>query len=305
MVSDTFGERTLVSSARAVDASRTTRDTDLPWDLFRLVRNRRPIAGSGRPVPDALFLPPVLGTSLQGVPLEEVLFLRDEIANMAWAVERIVESPLGRPLNRSEAYVTARRQQVGTVASQAATGAAPGPLVYRLATAIPEHWVPLLPMRLRANAPPIGLQRGARWQGRILEPGRDAEGKALPLQEEEVSREGARVTRAFQYARWIDGQTYLWIGRRKGIGRGEGSSGLHFDILAPADQTREVAWCRSGSAESLPAPARRGACRAARVAGLARCNGGPLWGTRPQTCRMGRAEDIRGVESGAATGRGT
>jgi hypothetical protein len=38
-----------------------------------------------------------------------------------------------------------------------------------------------------------------------------------------------RVTRAYQLARWIDGGTYLWLGRRKTVGRGEGSSGLRFD----------------------------------------------------------------------------
>jgi hypothetical protein len=31
--------------------------------------------------------------------------------------------------------------------------------------------------------------------------------------------------------RWQDGSTHLWIGRRKKIGTGEGSSGLRFDAL--------------------------------------------------------------------------
>ena len=53
------------------------------------------------------------------------------------------------------------------------------------------------------------------------------------LREEEVPREGARVTRAYQLARWFDGTTFLWLGRRKSVGRGEGSSGLRFDV---ADQ---------------------------------------------------------------------
>jgi hypothetical protein len=48
-----------------------------------------------------------------------------------------------------------------------------------------------------------------------------------------VPREGAQVTRAYQYARWHDGRTYLWMARRKGVGRGEGSSGLTFDVLEP------------------------------------------------------------------------
>jgi hypothetical protein len=65
-------------------------------------------------------------------------------------------------------------------------------------------------------------------QGLILDPGRE-----LLLHDEEVPREGARVTRSYQYARWSDGSTHLWIGRRKQPGRGEGSSGLRFDIVEP------------------------------------------------------------------------
>jgi hypothetical protein len=65
-------------------------------------------------------------------------------------------------------------------------------------------------------------------QGKVLEPGRD-----LLLHDEEVPREGARVSRSYQYARWVDGSTHLWIGRRKQPGRGEGSSGLQFDVIAP------------------------------------------------------------------------
>jgi len=48
---------------------------------------------------------------------------------------------------------------------------------------------------------------------------------------EEIPREGIRVTRHYQFARWHDGTSHLWIGRRKGVGSGEGSSGLRFDTL--------------------------------------------------------------------------
>ena len=70
-----------------------------------------------------------------------------------------------------------------------------------------------------------GIQGAQLPKGRVLEPNRE-----LLLFDEEVPREGARVTRTYQYARWIDGSTHLWIGRRKGPGRGEGSSGLEFDV---------------------------------------------------------------------------
>jgi hypothetical protein len=59
----------------------------------------------------------------------------------------------------------------------------------------------------------------------------DAE-PALRIEEEEVPREGAVVTRAFQFARWIDGRSLLWLGRRKRAGRGEGTSGLRFDVVS-------------------------------------------------------------------------
>ena len=61
--------------------------------------------------------------------------------------------------------------------------------------------------------------------GRILNPEQDG----LAIFEEEIPREGIRVARHYQLARWQNGATHLWIGRKKMIGRGEGSSGLKFD----------------------------------------------------------------------------
>ncbi len=68
-------------------------------------------------------------------------------------------------------------------------------------------------------------------QGRLLEPNREL----LPF-DEEVPREGARVTTTYQYARWIDGSTRLWIGQRKGPDRGKGSSGLEFDVVGKREE---------------------------------------------------------------------
>jgi hypothetical protein len=67
-----------------------------------------------------------------------------------------------------------------------------------------------------------------RPRGRLLGP--LAGPPRVALREDEIPREGARLTHAYQLARWIDGTTFLWLGRRKGVGRGEGSSGLRFDV---------------------------------------------------------------------------
>ena len=54
---------------------------------------------------------------MESRPIEEVLFLRDEMANLAWAVERLVESPAERPLNRFEAYAGTEAASRTAVAS--------------------------------------------------------------------------------------------------------------------------------------------------------------------------------------------
>jgi hypothetical protein len=103
-----------------------------------------------------------------------------------------------------------------------------------LSTRVPGHWIPLIPERIKPDAPGIRLRRArlllndTEIRGTILEPG-----EALSLFEEEVPRAGVRVTRSYQYTRWIDGSRHLWIGRRKGPGRGEGWSGLRFDVVEP------------------------------------------------------------------------
>jgi hypothetical protein len=192
------------------------------------------LRGSGftQPASNLFFLPPSLLKSLESRPVEEVLFVRDEMANLAWGIERRVESAAELPLNRFEAYLEERRRRESETATQQSS--APETLHYRLTTEVPDYWIPLMPVRV---GPGLRLQRGAVLktdgsQGMVAARGRILEsGQALSLFEEEVPREGVRVTRSYQFTRWIDGSSHLWVGRRKGVGRGEGSSGLQFDSL--------------------------------------------------------------------------
>jgi hypothetical protein len=55
------------------------------------------------------------------------------------------------------------------------------------------------------------------------------------IHEEEVSRAGIKVHKSFQRTRWYDGKVYTWVGFRKQVGRGGGSSGLRFDQIIPAE----------------------------------------------------------------------
>jgi hypothetical protein len=227
-VRDTFGRTLRVGPTSALEGPLGG------WRMFTLSGDGTAAPAPGSAFADALLVPPVLAAGLRGRDLEEVLLLRDETANLAWAVERRVEGQSGVPVDRAQAAYEGRE-------AAAAQPQPAGDFAYRLATPVPEHWLPLLPERAQPQDPSIGLRLGAqprtlpdgttepiRPLGRLLAP---RPGGDLVLREEEVPRAGARVTRAYQLARWVDGSTFLWLGRRKGAGRGEGSSGLRFDAM--------------------------------------------------------------------------
>ena len=189
------------------------------WRMFELAGNGTADAG------DLLTIPDALPSTWSSRPSEELLLVRDELANLAWAVERVVESPTGRPLDRQQDEHERRPDDEPPPAD--------GPLRYVLAALPPPNWYPLIPKQQIDADDPRLLARGRLRReddtpilprGRLLEPDRP-----LDLFEEEVPRAGARVVREWQMGRAPNGTTHLWRTRRKGAGRGEGSSGLRFD----------------------------------------------------------------------------
>ncbi|MDQ6830120.1 MAG: hypothetical protein M3081_14785 [Gemmatimonadota bacterium] len=208
LVTDVFGDQTIV---RAADRGR---DEDWRrWSMFRMTGDD--IAEPG------LLLAPALTAAVTAPVMEQVQFLRDEMANMVWAVEQRVMSRLGEAFDPS----------VGApVPAEPPPTAAP--TRYLLGTEAPFNWRPFIPVHLPGSLRSIRLQRGRlpdqplQTAGTILRvPG------PYFIAEEEVPRAGRLVDRSFKRARWIDGSTFLWVGRRSSTGRGEGSSGLVFDHI--------------------------------------------------------------------------
>jgi len=85
--------------------------------------------------------------TIEGKPIEEVLFLRDEMANLAWGVERLAEGLSGRSVNRREAYLEA--QHLRDQPAQPATEQ--DMLTWRLATEVPDYWIPLIPVQKKTG----------------------------------------------------------------------------------------------------------------------------------------------------------
>jgi hypothetical protein len=223
VVTDDFGGTTLVRAA-----GRGRGDDWQRWSMFTLATTQR-----GQRADVRLFVPPALPKSREGEPIEQVLFLRDEMANMVWAVEKVVPSASGRG---ADGYKVARD----------AAGAPPAPprhptsaaARYVLGTDVPANWHPFLPVHVPGSDRSIQLQRARMPTARAL----FGEVLHVPapyyVNEEEVPRAGKIVERSYQRARWTGGKTFVWLGRRVSTGRGEGSSGLTFDQV---DERRDSA----------------------------------------------------------------
>jgi hypothetical protein len=200
--------------------------------------------------------------AFEGRALEEVVLVRDEVANMVWGVEKTISLPSGRAKPGSEAAAETfsyhRRlldEWLQTNTTPSNTPAPAAPIVYKVMNSVPENWIPFISVHVPGDVRATQLQRAAmprlldgdshpipvkvRPRTILLRDGLDATPRsAYFLHEEEVPRAGALVSQAYQRTRWTNGRVVVWLGARKQTGRGEGSSGLTFDriINAPAGQ---------------------------------------------------------------------
>lgn len=204
----TFGERFLVEPTRA------SRRND-GWQMFTIA----PLT-SGAPL-DRLFIPPAVTASDEGAAQEDVMYLRDENANLAWAVEKVVTAPSGEQRSRGDEPAMAAPPDGDTAVD----------LDYRLQIGVPPNWIPYLPQSSGYGAIKLGQGRMTRDDGSPVDPvGVLLNDPGMQVvADEDVPREGAEVRRVPMLARRVDGSYVRWTARRVTLGRGEGSSGLAFD----------------------------------------------------------------------------
>jgi hypothetical protein len=173
--------------------------------------------GSATPL-RALLVPPGGRYAVEGTPIEEVVFARDETANMVWAIEKRVEGPTGDPRERSlEPPLDDSFQTI-----------ADADLTYRLERSVPSWWIPMVPVPKKGNRGGFHLRKGSfneedASRGKILRP------TPLDMYEEEVPREGIIVRRVPSLMRDNQGHLRRWIARRTSVARGEANSALSWD----------------------------------------------------------------------------
>ncbi|MEM9161921.1 MAG: hypothetical protein AAGC54_02485 [Cyanobacteria bacterium P01_F01_bin.4] len=174
-----------------------------------------------------LFVPPALPKAHQAVPIEEVLFRRDEMANLTWAIEKTVADAMGRP----QALV----DQAVTPSSPLTPFRTNHQLEYQAMTNLPDYWIPLVPTKALEGDHRFFMRAGLldELQAEAPEPVGEllSQRDRFQVHEEEIPYEGVQVDRAYQLTRWYDGRRALWVGRRKRSGQGEVRSHLEFDTL--------------------------------------------------------------------------
>jgi hypothetical protein len=222
VVTDTFGVRTLIRPSEQTQVN----PGEHSWSMFKL-------SGQGRRS-DFIAMAPTLGVVEDAAALEEVLFLRDDMAAMAWAIEHQLQGDLDAPLDAYEMYLRRIKADPPPAPPTATAG---GPKIYyTLETPVPDNWIPMVPVESPQNE--LFLRRGTmeiatgsgfvflKAHALILEPQHP-----FFVADRTVSRAGVLVDRYFRRTRSSDGSTFVWTARKSQQGRGPGWSGLRFDIV--------------------------------------------------------------------------
>ena len=243
VVTNVFGERFWIEAAGSGADTNWQR-----WSMFTIDVKGQP----GASADTSLLLLPTVAKILESPPTEDIMLVRDEVANMVWGIEKTIPVATGE----SKRGIEAARQTRAFLEAELATrlGGPPpapvparAPIRYRIMSTVPENWIPFIPVHIDGSNREIQIQRAA--MPRILEGDPDPPAKIPPrtvllregldrapaqpyfVFEEEVSRAGTRLLQAFERTRWTDGRVYTWLRVRRQTGRGEGSSGLQFDEL--------------------------------------------------------------------------
>lgn len=215
-VTDTFDEPLVIDPASQEGGQ---------FRLFEHVRQ-----GSDERIP-AILIPPAVTGVLEGAAFETVLLLRDEVADICWALEKKVLGNAGEPIDLSALLAQSRPTPAPPIAPDPASA---GRLHYQLRATLASNWYPIVvtdpddPTHLHVvklePLPDQGPQPSP--SSRVLT---ELAASATGVPTEEITRDGLTVERWWRYARSHDGTQYLWAARRALPARPTAMPNLGFD----------------------------------------------------------------------------
>jgi hypothetical protein len=228
-VTDVFGVQSTINATQQNNQ----------WEIFQLTTKDVPSPKGW------LYIPAITNRYLQSELKEEINFIRDEMANLVWAIENIVPNGLGEGVEgRSLAQQVENWLKV--LASSVDVNIENPPVnhtTYSIGNTVPPHWIPFIPIRPNMNKPQIVFRRAAmprliaqhdptriRPRSQVLRCTTDNKGH-YDILEEEIPSTGLIIRQMWRRARWFDGRTVTWLAREKIVGRSKESSGLQFDTI--------------------------------------------------------------------------
>ncbi len=232
-VTNSFGEVFWIKSANELNAD---------WQMFTHSNFNEKNSYS-----NDLVIPPTLLHSIEGKPVEKIHFLFDEMANMAWGIEKVAPSVYGNGIDADELRVKLTEYLKDKYDKNAENNqeSKKSALKFKLMNTVPENWIPFVKVsmsqyqRARVSRLLLNLENELK----VVEPrtaflrqnmdtsDADNGNKSYFIYDQEITRAGMILKKTFQRTRWYNGKVCTWLGIRKTIGRGEGSSGLRFDYL--------------------------------------------------------------------------
>ncbi|RWC50481.1 hypothetical protein [Mesorhizobium sp.] len=194
-------------------------DGNAEWSMFSLTQ------ADGRTTGDLLYVPNIAIEVLDNDEVEEVLFSRDEEANLVWASERLVTLADGTQVRNGERDSVPSPERPED----------PRP-VFRLRSDVAPWRIPYVARftNLSAANGEIYLRRARTVEGASLANPQYRSvvvGESWRLDEAQIPRSGVRIRRSQRFARGSDGEGYFWIGRGRQTAPHTDGPNLRFDYL--------------------------------------------------------------------------
>ncbi|SJZ86850.1 hypothetical protein [Porphyromonas crevioricanis] len=261
IVTDTFGDRIFINTTpEESDNHAPEVEFSDRWGLFRTTKLHAYDTNDFSSCKGLLFPPTILRSDMSD-PLEEIEFLRDEMANMVWGVETKINDGCGGTMDGGGlsdtvlSVIDARKDPDIDVGEEQ-----DAEYYYLLQNRVPINWIPFLPMKIQGELRDIQLRRSKMpifFNGKYqpVRPStellacrysKNADGsqsrKIIPfvINEEEILGYGTTLSLKTQRARWFFGDSFLWTGISRKISNYQANSGLMFDELVRREDDKAI-----------------------------------------------------------------
>lgn len=248
IVTDVFGTRYYVDRSVGDSSSKNTHYSG-KWEMFTIAAknayHEEDFTTDGR-----LVYPPSAPRVMESKPIEEVQFLRDEMSNMVWGVETLINDGCGTSIDGNSFAADVMEELQALNPKYDKLEEVEADYAYLFQNTVPLNWIPFTPVKIKAGGAnairKIRLQRSTmplyvkedfvtvRPSTSLLRKGINEDDMVTNhkfINEEEVIAVGTKVKLTNQRTRWFRGKTFNWLGAKKELSRIQANSGLSFDEL--------------------------------------------------------------------------